>query len=157
VRFSHHSLICHHSPVIFPPLRPNVFIGILFLITMKPLYLLARNYIRKWWKYGYFSSVHNISFRSLDSAVNIVTMATRLQAGRPRSRSPIPGRGKRFLSSPGRGLRPTQAPIQWVPGTVILGVKRQGLETDHSPPSNTAIMNGEPIPSHPDITSWRAA
>jgi hypothetical protein len=29
-------------------------------------------------------------------------------------------------------LRPTQPPIQWVPGVLSLGVKRPGHEADHS-------------------------
>jgi hypothetical protein len=28
-------------------------------------------------------------------------------------------------------LRPAQPPIQWVPGAVFLGIKRQGREADH--------------------------
>jgi len=35
-----------------------------------------------------------------------------------------------------KGLRPTQPPIQWVAGTLSLGVKRPGREADHSPPSS---------------------
>jgi hypothetical protein len=33
----------------------------------------------------------------------------------------------------------TQPPIQWVPGALSLGVKRQGRETDHSPPTSAEI------------------
>jgi hypothetical protein len=33
-------------------------------------------------------------------------------------------------------LRPTQPPIQWVPGALSLGIKRLGREADHSPPSS---------------------
>jgi hypothetical protein len=33
-------------------------------------------------------------------------------------------------------LGPTQPPIQWIPGAVSLGIKRQGREADHSPPSS---------------------
>jgi hypothetical protein len=35
--------------------------------------------------------------------------------------------------------RPTQPPIQWVPGALSLGVKRVGREADHSPPSSAEI------------------
>jgi len=35
--------------------------------------------------------------------------------------------------------RPTGTPIQWVPWPLSLGVKRQGREADHSPPSITEI------------------
>jgi hypothetical protein len=32
-----------------------------------------------------------------------------------------------------------QLPIQWVPGALSLGVKRLGLEVDHSPPSSAEV------------------
>jgi hypothetical protein len=45
-----------------------------------------------------------------------------------------------FLSSrPALGL--TQPPIQWAPGALSLGVKRQGREDDHSPPSSAKVKN----------------
>jgi hypothetical protein len=31
------------------------------------------------------------------------------------------------------GSRPTQSPIQWVPGALSLGIKRPGLEADNLP------------------------
>jgi hypothetical protein len=34
-----------------------------------------------------------------------------------------------------------QPPIQCVPGTLSLGVKRQGREADHSPPSKSEVKN----------------
>jgi hypothetical protein len=34
---------------------------------------------------------------------------------------------------------PTQPPIQWVPGTLSLGVKWPGREADHSPPSSAEV------------------
>jgi hypothetical protein len=37
----------------------------------------------------------------------------------------------------GSGL--TQPPVQWVPGALSLGVKRQGRETDHSLPSSAEV------------------
>jgi hypothetical protein len=44
-------------------------------------------------------------------------------------------------------LGPTQPPIQWVPGALSLGVKRQGREADHSPPSNVEVnMRGAILP-----------
>jgi hypothetical protein len=36
-------------------------------------------------------------------------------------------------------LRPTQPPIQWVPGAPSLGIKRPGSEADHSPPSSAEV------------------
>jgi hypothetical protein len=41
------------------------------------------------------------------------------------------------LSRP--ALRSTQPPIQWVPGALSLGVKRPGLEVDHSPPTSAEV------------------
>jgi hypothetical protein len=38
-------------------------------------------------------------------------------------------------------LGPTQPPIQWVPGTLSLGVKRPGREADHSTPSSANVKN----------------
>jgi hypothetical protein len=37
----------------------------------------------------------------------------------------------------GSGAHP--ATYQWVPGTLSLGIKRPGLETDHSPPSSAEV------------------
>jgi hypothetical protein len=39
------------------------------------------------------------------------------------------------------GLGPTQPPIQRVPGTLSLGVKRADREADNSPPSSAEIKN----------------
>jgi hypothetical protein len=33
----------------------------------------------------------------------------------------------------------TQTPIQWVPGALFLGVKRQGGEADHSLPNSAEV------------------
>jgi hypothetical protein len=59
--------------------------------------------------------------------------------------------GKSFLfSTTSRPtLGPTQPPIQWVPGAPSPGVKRQGRETDHSPPSSAEVKNGGAIPPLP--------
>jgi hypothetical protein len=43
------------------------------------------------------------------------------------------------MSRPALGL--TLAPVQWVPGTVSLGVKRSVCEADHSPPSSAEVKN----------------
>jgi hypothetical protein len=34
---------------------------------------------------------------------------------------------------------PTQPPIQWVPGALSPGAKRQGREADHSPPTSAEV------------------
>jgi hypothetical protein len=45
-----------------------------------------------------------------------------------------------FLFAASRmALGPTQPPTQWVPGYLSLGVKRQGREVDHSPPSSAEV------------------
>jgi hypothetical protein len=38
-------------------------------------------------------------------------------------------------------LGPTQLPIQWVTGALSPGVKRQGREADHSPPTSAEAKN----------------
>jgi hypothetical protein len=43
-------------------------------------------------------------------------------------------------------LGPTQPPIQWVLGSVSLGVKSQGNKADHSPPSSAEVKRGGAIP-----------
>jgi hypothetical protein len=44
-----------------------------------------------------------------------------------------------FLHYVQTALGPTQSPIQWVPGALSLGVKRQGRKAGHSPPSSAEI------------------
>jgi hypothetical protein len=54
-------------------------------------------------------------------------------------RCSIPGWGWEiflFDTVSGPALGPTQPPIQWVPGSFSLGIKRPGREADHSPPSS---------------------
>jgi hypothetical protein len=48
-------------------------------------------------------------------------------------------------------LRPTQPPIQWVPGAPSLGVKRPGYEAVHSPPSNAEVKNAWSYTSTPQL------
>jgi hypothetical protein len=69
----------------------------------------------------------------------------------------IPGRWKTFFFSTAsiQALGPTQSLIQWVPGDLSLGIKRQGREADHSPPSNTKVKKGETIPPLPHTSAWR--
>jgi hypothetical protein len=64
-----------------------------------------------------------------------------LQAGQPRGRISNPGMVKNFLFSTSSrpALGSTQPPIQWVPGPLYLGVKRQGCEADHSPPASAEV------------------
>jgi hypothetical protein len=58
-------------------------------------------------------------------------------------------------------LRPIQPPIQWVPGAISPGVKRQGREADHSPPSSAEVKNvwsytfTPPLRLHGVVLSYR--
>jgi hypothetical protein len=66
----------------------------------------------------------------------------------PEGRGLIPRGGKIFLlsvtSKPALG--PTHPPIQWVSGALSQGVKRQGRQSDHSPPSIARVKNGGALP-----------
>jgi hypothetical protein len=53
-------------------------------------------------------------------------------------------------------LAPTQPPVQWVLGALSPGVKHQGREADHSPPSCTEVKNGGAIPPLPCMSSWHS-
>jgi hypothetical protein len=44
-----------------------------------------------------------------------------------------------FPTASRTALGPTQPPMQWVPGTLSLGVNRPGREADHSPPSSAEV------------------
>jgi hypothetical protein len=55
-------------------------------------------------------------------------------------------------------LGPTQPLIQWVPGALSLGVKRQGREADHSLPSSAEVKECVELYLHsPSMSSWRGA
>jgi len=52
----------------------------------------------------------------------------------------------------------TQPPIQWVPGTLSLGVKRPVCLADHSPPSSADVKECVKLYIHsPTTPSWRGA
>jgi hypothetical protein len=76
--------------------------------------------------------------------------------GRPRSPSLIPGRGNKFvLSTASRPvLEPAQSAIQWVPGLISRGLKRQE-RTDHSTPSSAEVKSDGVIAPLTDTSSWR--
>jgi hypothetical protein len=82
-----------------------------------------------------------------------------LRAGRPRGWSSSPGREKNILFSKSSrpALRSTQTPIQWVPGALSPGVKRQGREVDHSPPTSAEVKKMWIYTSTPHTPSWRSA
>jgi hypothetical protein len=64
-----------------------------------------------------------------------------LRAGRLRGWSSSPVGGKNFLFSKSSrlALGSTQPPIQWVPGALSPGVKRQGHEADYYPPTSAEV------------------
>jgi hypothetical protein len=63
-----------------------------------------------------------------------------------------------FTTASRTALGPTQPPIQWVPGDLSLGVKRQGCEADHSPPSSAEVKECVELYLHsPTTPSWRGA
>jgi hypothetical protein len=79
-----------------------------------------------------------------------IDKAPRSRAGPSRNRGSIPGRGKIYLFSPQR-TRPVLAHQASYGFRRVLysGVKRPGIEADHSPPSTVEINNHEAIPSLP--------
>jgi hypothetical protein len=63
-----------------------------------------------------------------------------------------------FTTASRTALVPTQPPIQWVPGSLSLGLKRPGREADHSPPSSAEVKEWVELYLHsPDTPSWRGA
>jgi hypothetical protein len=54
-------------------------------------------------------------------------------------------------------LGPAQPPIQWVPGTLSLGVKGPGREAGHSSPSSAEVKECVELYLHsPNTPSWRS-
>jgi hypothetical protein len=63
-----------------------------------------------------------------------------------------------FTTASRTAMGPTQPPIQWVPKVLSLGVKRPGLEADHSPPSSAEVKESVELYLHsPSRPSWRGA
>jgi hypothetical protein len=60
---------------------------------------------------------------------------------------------KNFLSSTASTptVGPAQPAIQWIPGALSPGVKRQGREADHSPPSSAEVKKDGAIPPPPYV------
>jgi hypothetical protein len=56
-----------------------------------------------------------------------------------------------FTTASRTAPRPTQPPIQWVPGVLSLRVKRPGREAYHSPPSSGEVKNAWSYTSTPPI------
>jgi hypothetical protein len=63
-----------------------------------------------------------------------------------------------FTTVSGTALGPTQPPIEWVLGALSLGIKRQGLEADQSPPSSAEVKECVELYIHsPNTPSLRGA
>jgi hypothetical protein len=63
-----------------------------------------------------------------------------------------------FAHAAGTALGLTRPPIQWVPESLSLGVKRLGREADHSPPSSAEVKERvELYLRFPNTPSWRGA
>jgi hypothetical protein len=72
----------------------------------------------------------------------------------------IPGGGWDFFlftTASRTALGPTQTPVQWVRGTVSLGVKRPECEADRSPPASAEVKECVELYLHPNTPSWRRA
>jgi hypothetical protein len=75
-------------------------------------------------------------------------------------RGSIPGREQEiFLYSTASrpALGPTQPPIQWVPGSLSPGLRRQGRKAGRSAPSSAEVKNGGAISPLSHTSSWRDA
>jgi hypothetical protein len=74
-------------------------------------------------------------------------------------RGSIPDRGKILLFSIASRpfLESTQTPIQRETGALSKGVKRPGLEANHSHPSSAEVKNSGAIPALRHTSSWLSA
>jgi hypothetical protein len=70
---------------------------------------------------------------------------------------PLRPTGPLFSTASRQTLGPTQPPIQWGPGALSPGVKLQGRESDHSPPSSAEDKNGGAVRPLPHTFSWHNA
>jgi hypothetical protein len=64
-----------------------------------------------------------------------------LRAGRPSVRNSSPSKVKNFLfsTSSTQALVPIQSAIECIQGALSPGVKRQGREVEHSPPTSAEV------------------
>jgi hypothetical protein len=105
-------------------------------------------------------SVHSLIFQHNIGSIEpgyLSRCSYGLGAGRPAS---ITGEGKRFISIlklPDQLLSPPSSLSNGYQGIFPWGVKRQGREADHSPPSCAEVKNGGTIHALPRTSSWRRA
>jgi hypothetical protein len=72
---------------------------------------------------------------SPDSSIGIATIYG-LHLQRSMSSSHVRVKNLHFCRP---AVRPTQTPVQWIRGAFSVGVKRLGLEADHSPPASAEV------------------
>jgi hypothetical protein len=68
-----------------------------------------------------------------------------------------PGVGVRVAAGSRPALGSTQPPIQWLPGDLSPGVKRQKREADHLPSTTAQVKKTWIYTSTPHTPSWRSA
>jgi hypothetical protein len=105
---------------------------------------------------GFPERVTNYSVYSRDRVVGIAT-GYGLDDGEDRSSSPGRVKNLLFSTSSRPALGSTQPSIQWVPGSLSLGVRRPGREADHSPPAGAEVKKMWIYTSNPHTPSWRSA
>jgi hypothetical protein len=77
--------------------------------------------------------------RSLDFAIDLNLPSRDSAFGTATGYGLDDGGVKNFLFFTSSRPEPTQPPIQWVPGTVSMGVKRPVRDADHSPRTNAEV------------------
>jgi hypothetical protein len=119
-----------------------------FIYYAESLYMKYNNSAGIIWYITLLCRLH----RNWDSSVGILTGYGLDGVGS------IPGRGKNFLffTACRPTLGPSQPPIQWVLGALSPGVKWQGREADHLPPSSVKVKKGGAIPPLPHMSSWHS-
>jgi hypothetical protein len=81
------------------------------------------------------SSVHTKAKWGINNLLFAVGVVTRLRTTRYGVRAPL------GTVTSGPDLRPTRAPVEWVPESLSMGIKRLGRETDHSQSSSAEVKN----------------
>jgi hypothetical protein len=97
------------------------------------------------------------STKSRDSSVGIA-LGRRLRDQDSKVRFPAGAGNFSFHHHVQHGSGPTQTPIQWVPGTLSMGIKWPGREADHLPPSSAEVKECVELYLHsPNMPSWHGA